>query len=1714
MAKKYTEQNVDEILKSFELHTARIYALKFASEKEKKKLNSDRKCVEFYLNDKLDEAKKETFDKRMETFPKKEEIDALINDDKEEYVSVIYGRNAKMEYVGKHKNLSSLFNGYRDENRMLYLIDKKEAEQDKAKKEQFEKTVSQIERTYIESTEFEHMWNPADGGVQPDSDDSSVAEETTHTESADEVQPTVTEFDPKYEWIKPSQTKENKEFAAFVKNSPVMEEYFKDGESDIPFELFDEEAQQSLRALIVNYEKGTDEEKLETREKISANINMSLASLIRKYDETLSDEEIADLATVGIAKIRAVKDDEVVEIPEKWQDFVKTIKEQEKLLAEPVIEEISSDTQAEAHDDGAHSGENPEETAEEHSIQAPNLEELNVSPAINLTAIPMELTVNFPEDYKKFEESANFPEGTTEDKKLESFFNLIYSKNPNLEGYSPEFISCVNTLRDKSLNQTCLVYSSLAQDRFNEFAEANHIPAGIVGSIRFYESERTSADENVQKEFAANNALAQKYSFEEIIQTASNYAFLDQQGYAKFLGVETVDFNDPRNLGNVIKYFEKESALDKDGHFSPEFLEKISLSNIMLDEYAQTNAVKYANENIDTFTKFATENGMEPSGLIPSAYFYSQSILNSQQKVYDNKTQKFVTADEYAKTLFEKPVTLQREGLGESKMSIPTRSQEIDQYRIGDEVIGVSQEIKLNNGFSPQKIISTTDKNNLISIIREGKVLANFVKTENGKVSLTFADDELSDKFTDYVRKNAIETDTITYDELGRIKSITLDNLVVDKNLDIRVKSANGKMACLFSAFGLQITDAENHSVVYRNHKIEGTENDQIAPYDIAISDEFIEMAISNQQKERVVDKRSASFGKFEITNPAFNTILAGTMLDSQHLTAENDTYETKTFGNPQLKGAITTHVFKGYNTGESGTKYGRELKFVEHNGKLYGYFSIERAIPGKTETYEKLPTRLFEVGNIEYEKAKAENEKGSLKIALKYGRTNAYTLDYPLDSDNPQVERFMAETAEKYREPFNAFKQNTVEDGRYFIAARDYTNEPEITPNRRVASYNKNEKAYTVEEPISYDEPEIHEQVVTPSTPVTENPVRGENIPENATTTPNDSTGTPNEQEKKKDEKKDDKKKLVEPTKDKDNPFKKWQNWLGASVIIAIASVFIPFLIPVAMAGFIASAVVSTSPWEWNKKIEERRIGRANLAVELDKQKELIKNHNIEHLQSMNKNYAEQTVEINKRIAALIEQNDALKNGDSKGRLTSGERQGKIDNLGITNAQIKRKEEVVSNYEKEIDKAVKRGLEIPNELDEISKQNESAQTAIEKNTILQDNCTKRIGEINNEIVTLKTTLQTKLASVTDEEERTKLTNEFNEKIAEKEKLRDEVEKERKGYEQKIVEQKELIGLNEVKARELETEQRELPGKITEYENGIENTKAEIAALQDKKKAIQDELTTDEILGKMGVMPETERQKLIKINEDMISALEGQKEALSKATEKNKDLIEALVTGETVKQKQINARTTADEALRETDLKEEDKQITANTATVNTDSMKNELKQYADVVMKQIKEANTPEELEAISQDIGQKQVAVAGMKQEKEDAKKDDDKQLDAKKNELTTLEQNKRGTAGDERNAYDKEIESKKAELKEAKKNNDMLQSEIDTLDKFDGGFEALKKLLDDKKKELSGPTATATGPETVNPSAENPTATQAEASTTATQTPPDKDNDGRSM
>ena len=35
MAKKYTEQNVDEILKSFELHTARIYALKYASEKEK-----------------------------------------------------------------------------------------------------------------------------------------------------------------------------------------------------------------------------------------------------------------------------------------------------------------------------------------------------------------------------------------------------------------------------------------------------------------------------------------------------------------------------------------------------------------------------------------------------------------------------------------------------------------------------------------------------------------------------------------------------------------------------------------------------------------------------------------------------------------------------------------------------------------------------------------------------------------------------------------------------------------------------------------------------------------------------------------------------------------------------------------------------------------------------------------------------------------------------------------------------------------------------------------------------------------------------------------------------------------------------------------------------------------------------------------------------------------------------------------------------------------------------------------------------------------------------------------------------------------------------------------------------------------------------------------------------------------------------------------------
>lgn len=1491
------------------------------------------------------------------------------------------------------------------------------------------------------------------------------------------------EFDPKYEWIKPSQTKENKEFAAFVKNSPVMEEYFKDGESDIPFELFDEETQQSLRALIENYEKGTDEEKLETREKISANINMSLASLIRKYDETLSDEEIADLATVGIAKIRAVKDDEVVEIPEKWQDFVKTVKEQEKLLAEPVMEDIASDTQAEAHDDGAPSGENPEETAEGHSIQAPNLEELNVSPAINLTAIPMELTVNFPEDYKKFEESANFPEGTTEDKKLESFFNLIYSKNPNLEGYSPEFISCVNTLRDKSLNQICLVYSSLAQDRFNEFAEANHIPAGIVGSIRFYESERTSADENVQKEFAANNALAQKYSFEEIIQTASNYAFFDQQGYAKFLGVETVDFNDPRNLGNVIRYFEKESALDKDGHFSPEFLQKISLSNIMLDEYAQTNAVKYANENIDTFIKFAAENGMEPSGLIPSAYFYSQSILNSQQKVYDNKTQKFVTADEYAKTLFEKPVTLQREGLGESKMSIPTRSQEIDQYRIGDEVIGVSQEIKLNNGFSPQKIISTTDKNNLISIIREGKVLANFVKTENGKVSLTFADDELSDKFTDYVRKNAIETDTITYDELGRIKSITLDNLVVDKNLDIRVKSANGKMACLFSAFGLQITDAENHSVVYRNHKIEGTENDQIAPYDIAISDEFIEMAISNQQKERVVDKRSASFGKFEITNPAFNTILAGTMLDSQHLTAENDTYETKTFGNPQLKGAITTHVFKGYNTGESGTKYGRELKFVEHNGKLYGYFSIERAIPGKTETYEKLPTRLFEVGNIEYERAKAENEKGSLKIALKYGRTNAYTLDYPLDSDNPQVERFMAETAEKYREPFNAFKQNTVEDGRYFIAARDYTNEPEITPNRRVASYNKNEKAYTVEEPISYDEPEIHEQVVTPSTPVTENPVREGNVPENATTTPNDSTGTPNEQEKKKDGKKDDKKKLVEPTKDKDNPFKKWQNWLGASVIIAIASVFIPFLIPVAMAGFIASAVVSTSPWEWNKKIEERRVGRAKLAVELDKQKELVKSKNLDRLAQMNKNYADEKTAIQGHIDALKAQNEALQNLDSNGRLTEKQRNEKIGKYNELNAEIDYIEERLpkakDEYLTEVENAERIGKDIDDKKSKLAKLGKQQTTYLGEKTRLEGELKQSETDKENELVAFRTQNQNdmnkELETAKTPEEKKTIKEKYAKQAEDKKKELDEkYDNIKRDLERQIAENEKNNPAVEIEklTKEVE-EERELliltEGKISELGSEIGELGTRLPAAQEESKALDIKLDRDEVLASLSVLPDETRLAIIENNNRQIEALTKRSELLDKTTEINRKLIDKISENEKYKQREIKPQ------LDSFDTSSYEKSEKENLETINSQTKKQELKTFADDVMTKLQGAKTQEEIDAILKEVDEKNTTATDTRvlEEKLNAQRQTSANLQT---ELTTLNNNLSGMIGEERDKQKDEIGKKEEELKASKTEEEILEKEIKETEKYEDGFKKLKDMIDAKRKELTSPTATS--------------------------------------
>ena len=313
-----------------------------------------------------------------------------------------------------------------------------------------------------------------------------------------------------------------------------------------------------------------------------------------------------------------------------------------------------------------------------------------------------------------------------------------------------------------------------------------------------------------------------------------------------------------------------------------------------------------------------------------------------------------------------------------------------------DRVIKVSQNIKLestNVKFSErgeQHLYSSDSNKYLLKIHKNGKLVANFYD-KGGKTYLHFGDEFFK----------SIDTNNKYADFRGQ--DVELNELVLDKKLDVQVKSTNGKdFSCLFSAFGAQIVDTKNGNSVFRNTDY---------PFDIAVSDRFLEKAMGNDNTCNLGEDM-----KFEsATMQAL--LIASTqnarMRTNQEIKTNNilDNIKrvqpiTKNYGALAIT-SLPIRVPKGEKIG---TEW---LNLAEKDGKLYGYFNLE--VNGRKQV-----GKYYEVRGMNF-----ENNNLSLKL---HAGNMTCNLNMDLKGTGKTVQKFLDSKEKEYADRFKKFESKSAE--------------------------------------------------------------------------------------------------------------------------------------------------------------------------------------------------------------------------------------------------------------------------------------------------------------------------------------------------------------------------------------------------------------------------------------------------------------------------------------------------------------------------------------------------------------------------------------------------------------------------------------------------------------------------------------------------------------
>ena len=673
-------------------------------------------------------------------------------------------------------------------------------------------------------------------------------------------------------------------------------------------------------------------------------------------------------------------------------------------------------------------------------------------------------------------------------------------------------------------------------------------------------------------------------------------------------------------------------------------------------------------------------------------------------------------------------------------------NNELGRILYGDEKVAVGIPISLGKGREPQQIIATNDETNLISVIQDGKVLANFVETEDNKIKLIFTDTDegkaLKQKFIEFYSKNKDLEIPFTESSDG----IILENVTVDSRLDLRVGGANTDIGFLFSAFGLQIADKDHNSVVHRN------ENN--SPFSFAYSNKFIENALKGLH--------GCSIAKTNST--AMDTLLIGQMLLLAKNKSETIKEQTFTYGENGQESykltSITTEIFKRDKSGTgiekdkenkpAGTE-NVELKFLEKDdgkGRKAIQFYCSLSVPdskaiGKNTNRQ---TAFYDVLDIEiYDSAKKDDspynvenmpEGRFIRIMLQdpKDKNKTYAVIYPITEKNAELIERVGQMQKELSENKNAQNLRAAQKGKdgkrsneQIALARTYS-ENEVAALSRseqdvsMAINDEKQNVYILNASNAKNITNIYNnfnyKIVNGTTVVYDrtnliNIIEGDGdggsgVIQDPPPPPDDVIEEPENQgggdlptfPEPPQENHEDRVKhadelapsgldKLKPDVEKgpDYVFKNPNVYASLGLIFAILSVFMPFLLPLSYVSFGAAL---TKPWDWPYKFNQMLRDASNRAIIKQNDKTLKHNLSKEQFNALSKTY-NKTVDTLKSYKSSIENTlTSLENGTGK-RLTEDRRKElqeqkvKLENANKDNAK---KIETLKSNEQEMLKA------------------------------------------------------------------------------------------------------------------------------------------------------------------------------------------------------------------------------------------------------------------------------------------------------------------------------------------------------------------------------------------------------------------------------------------